>query len=616
MATKRAREETGDGSGSESSDDGQPWSRATRRVDGNTKAVPRAAEERGALRPSAKVVPAKCPYLDTVDRSVLDFDFEKVCSVTLDNRNVYGCLVCGRFFAGRGQKTPAFTHSVEVSHHVFINLEDGRVYCLPDNYEVADASLQDIKLALSPRFTAAEIEAMDASDALATDVLGVPYLPGYVGLNSLANSTDYANVVLQALAHVTPMRNFFLDASRTSACTSPVVQRYGELVRKMWSPRNFKATVSPHEFMQVVSTASKKRFRIGQQSESMEFISWLLNTLHLGLAKSYAKIPGVRTKPKGASGSSKKGSSVVQDSFQGVVELHVQREVEDDEGAAGAGESKETVEESTKAVPFRFLSLELPPVPLFKDSGGSNVIPQIGLASLLRKFDGRSVNTVLTAGARERRRYRLAELPPYLLLHIKRFTKNNFFVEKNPTIVTFPIQGLDLSPYLTEEARKKLAEQQAALPTDLSSASVKELRAVLARAGKTDGGVVDKTELVARARGALREVAASCSTRYDLIANICHDSPPERERGAGTGPRRKGKAKADATAAPTGKYRVHVRCDATGQWYAIQDLHVESVMAADIAVSESYALLYRRVPAPRHALEARGGSGSGDAEMS
>jgi hypothetical protein len=48
----------------------------------------------------------KCPYLDTVDRQHLDFDMEKVCSVTLSNMNIYACLVCGHFFQGRGQSTP------------------------------------------------------------------------------------------------------------------------------------------------------------------------------------------------------------------------------------------------------------------------------------------------------------------------------------------------------------------------------------------------------------------------------------------------------------------------------------------------------------------------------
>ena len=47
-----------------------------------------------------------CPYLDTIDRSVLDFDFEKLCSVSLLNNNVYACLVCGKYFQGM-DKFPA-----------------------------------------------------------------------------------------------------------------------------------------------------------------------------------------------------------------------------------------------------------------------------------------------------------------------------------------------------------------------------------------------------------------------------------------------------------------------------------------------------------------------------
>jgi len=44
--------------------------------------------------------------------------------------------------------------------------------------------------------------------------------------------------------------------------------------------------VSPHEFLQAVMKASKKRFRIGQQSDPVEFMSWLLNTLHMDLRTS------------------------------------------------------------------------------------------------------------------------------------------------------------------------------------------------------------------------------------------------------------------------------------------------------------------------------------------
>lgn len=51
-------------------------------------------------RPAEDRLSRNCPYLDTIDRSVLDFDFEKLCSVSLLNNNVYACLVCGKYFQG------------------------------------------------------------------------------------------------------------------------------------------------------------------------------------------------------------------------------------------------------------------------------------------------------------------------------------------------------------------------------------------------------------------------------------------------------------------------------------------------------------------------------------
>ena len=77
-----------------------------------------------------------CPYLDTINRQVLDFDFEKLCSVSLSRINVYACLVCGKYFQGRGTNTLAYTHSVSDGHHVYLNLHTLKFYCLPDNYEI------------------------------------------------------------------------------------------------------------------------------------------------------------------------------------------------------------------------------------------------------------------------------------------------------------------------------------------------------------------------------------------------------------------------------------------------------------------------------------------------
>ena len=50
------------------------------------------------------------------------------------------------------------------------------------------------------------------------------------------------------------------------------------------------------------------------------------------------------------------------------------------------------------------------------------------------------------------RRFKLTKLPPYIILHFRRFTKNRFVEERNPTIVNFPTVGLDLAEYLEAPA--------------------------------------------------------------------------------------------------------------------------------------------------------------------
>lgn len=78
----------------------------------------------------------QCPYIGTIKRHLIDFDLEQICSTTLSNNNVYACLVCGRYFQGKGMNTPAYEHSIEFNHHIFISLNTSKIYCLPDSYEV------------------------------------------------------------------------------------------------------------------------------------------------------------------------------------------------------------------------------------------------------------------------------------------------------------------------------------------------------------------------------------------------------------------------------------------------------------------------------------------------
>jgi len=98
-------------------------------------------------------------------------------------------------------------------------------------------------------------------------------------------------------------------------------------------------------------------------------------------------------------------------------------------------------------LPFLYLSIELPPPPLFKEDGEKNIIPQIPLFTVLQKFDGQTEQDLPVKN--ETKKYVLTRLPRYLIVHLKRFTKNNWFTEKNPTIVNFPIKNLQMREYST-----------------------------------------------------------------------------------------------------------------------------------------------------------------------
>ena len=100
-------------------------------------------------------------------------------------------------------------HSLEQNHNVFINLSDAKIYCLPDNYEVIDASLNDIKYNLMPTYTKDLISQLDNEPIFARGLDGTDFYPGCLGLNNL-KQTDYMNVMIQAFSRVKPLRDFCL----------------------------------------------------------------------------------------------------------------------------------------------------------------------------------------------------------------------------------------------------------------------------------------------------------------------------------------------------------------------------------------------------------------------
>lgn len=149
------------------------------------------------------------------------------------------------------------------------------------------------------------------------------------------------------------------------------------------------------------------------------------------------------------------------------------------------------------------------------------------LTSILSKYDGLKAQEHLNT----RKRYRLLHpLPPYLLLHIKRFSKNKFVSERNPTIVTFPVRSLDMSPYV--EPNPSLH-------------------------GSGD------------------------PIWYDLVANVTHEAIRSRDDSV------EGEAERKV-------WRVQVRDRSREEWLEVQDLFVERVATETLFTKESYLQVWER----------------------
>lgn len=590
-----------------------------------------------------------CPYLATINRRALDFDFEKLCSVTLSNSNVYACLVCGKYFAGRGKSSPAYAHSLDpdLEHHVFINLHSEEIYCLPDGYRVFDPSLSDIQYNLHPRFTARELAQLDRNTQFVHALDGVDYLPGLMGLNnlgegqgqtsvavkhSITNRTDWINALIQFLNFIPMFRNAFIvekkeqqqqqttsgaapaarkkaikgetkgaaaaassssaasaavtpaaaSSSRPAALSTDLADKYGELLSKIWNPRSFKGHVSPHELLQTIATLSGKRFAIGKIHDVLQVLSWFLNELHRELG-----------------GTRKPGSSIVHRAFQGEIKITTTL-VGTDDGAAMGDDTPAASVTTVETKPFLYLSLALPAAPLFKDATDKAILPQIPLVELLRKFDGSTVeHSVDPMSKRDvRRTYRLTRLPPYLIVHYQRFHENNWFWEKNPTLVNFPLQGLEMKPYTDLQQPATPAAAAAADGSKLSEdavrkMSVAELKQALRARGVRSDTAVEKSELVSlllaapssAAAASASAAASSTSTRYNLLSNIVHDGL--------SGAAAKGREKE-----LRGSYKCHTLHKATNTWYLTEDLHVHTseTMPQLVSLSESYMQVYERQP--------------------
>lgn len=312
-----------------------------------------------------------------------------------------------------------------------MNTSTKKTYILPQNYLVKSTKalnhLQDIVYLLDPRYRADDISSLSAQHT-SYDLSHNPYTVGYVGLNKISQN-DYSNVVIQALAHIEPIRDFLLALPNHPqydilAHKYPLMSTFGLLVRRIWSSRLFRSHVSPHEFLQLVSLVSKRNFSITHQSTPKRFLVWLLNQLHCEAAKAMGKKRTAFSK-----------------AVQGEIEITTFPLTQTESENVVQFEAREGAKK-TVGLKFWILSLSLGPASALK--GHNDAISLVSIELLLLKYDGITTTSVSAA---ELRTYKLKSPgPPFLIMHVDRGLEGGQ-VRGNNSVVKYPMI-LDMAPYM------------------------------------------------------------------------------------------------------------------------------------------------------------------------
>ncbi|KAH8045732.1 alpha-tubulin binding protein [Aureococcus anophagefferens] len=227
---------------------------------------------------------------------------------------------------------------------------DVRIYCLPENYEVVDSSLDDVVRCLRPVFGPERIGALDGTTTLARDVHGVAYLPGFCGLNNL-KKTDYANVAVHAARRAAA--RLLPAAGELRALPGAPRAQVRRAAAQALEPDN-KSVISPRRARAGDHRRVKLRFQIGETSDAADFLGDVRETLSR------------RT--------------------------HLTKRDEADVDDTAVSAEAQGWKRDERDLPFLYLTLDVP-APLFKDTQGGNIVPQIPSSTCSRNTTASSSPT-------------------------------------------------------------------------------------------------------------------------------------------------------------------------------------------------------------------------------
>lgn len=483
----------------------------------------------------------RCPYLSSINRSVLDFDYEKICSVTLKEEHIYCCLVCGINYQGKGKDSVAFKHSLELGHHLFINLTSSSIICLPNDYEIFEHSLEDIKGYLHPKFSSEIISSSLYNVSRTFD--GIEFFPGFIGLSNFGNN-DSLNSIILMLSRITQFRDLCLnyklyDKEVEKRIPDSLLFSIIEAIQKIYNQNNLKGKFSPYNLVKTIEKKSNGKFSFSKISNNsvfsnpfiqsnvyahnstiidpMALFSWIIYNLKKKIDKYLNKFQK-KFIPDSEKRNSKSHINIINACIQG--ELYSNSNANSTNVISGLKKDKskrstKSIElHSTRNMNFNSITLTLPSI-IETTMGISNssqnnedkIVSQIPIYQLLdSKFFSSSSSQIIS------------KLPCYLFIHISRFSKTNLNLEKNKTLVSFPLIDLDLSPYIHPDS-----------------------------------------------------ISLNPCTKYNLITNISHKGSIQN-----------------------GKFLTQLLHPTRNEWIEIEDTNVKVVLPQAILLNETYILAYKR----------------------
>uniref|UniRef100_A0A8C2W3V7 Ubiquitin carboxyl-terminal hydrolase 50 n=1 Tax=Chinchilla lanigera TaxID=34839 RepID=A0A8C2W3V7_CHILA len=293
------------------------------------------------------------------------------------------------------------------------------------------------KRSLSPRGPHSA-ERSDGSDPLRTPEAPAPppHPPGVAGLRNLGN-TCYMNAVLQCLASVPPLAQYFRSGQYVTALHKDcreVAASFAYLLTDMWLGDT--DCVSPKQFRAALGCLHPAFMRTTQQ-DAQEFLIYVLNALHEALRKYHRRSCEKRSMQRCCRKVTSSETSIITQLFEGQLNYSIM--------------CLKCENCTYKNEVFTVLSLPIPSE------------YECTLQDCLQCFfqqDTLTWNNQIHCSFCETKqetavKTTISKAPKIIIFHLKRFDIQAQVKRKLRTDIYYPLTNLDLTPYICPVFRKQ-----------------------------------------------------------------------------------------------------------------------------------------------------------------